>query len=114
MATRMLRGLANAGPFVVGGVGLAFLLLEAMGFIGSPGFGYDFSAYDLAARRVAAGQPLYPAGVAEAYASGAWANLYLYAPPLAVGLSPVSLLTPATAATAWLWLRVGLLVAGRA
>lgn len=112
MATRILRPVANAAPYLVGAVGLAILLLAATRFIGSSGFSYDFAAYDLAARRIAAGGPLYPPGVAEAYNSGAYANLYLYAPPLAVALMPVSLLAPATAALAWLWLRVVLLVAG--
>jgi hypothetical protein len=112
MATRFLRPAASAAPYLVGAVGLAILLLAATRFIGSSGFSYDFGAYDLAARRIAGGGPLYPPGVAEAYNSGAYANLYLYAPPLAVALWPATLLAPATAALAWLWLRVGLLIAG--
>jgi hypothetical protein len=112
MAMRILRPIATAAPILVGTAGLAILLIAATRFIGSPGFSYDFAAYDLAARRLGAGSPLYPAGVAEAYNSGAYANLYLYAPPLAVALMPASLLTPAAAALAWLWLRVVVLIAG--
>jgi hypothetical protein len=111
MATRILRPIATAAPILVGTVGFAILLVAATRFIGSSGFSYDYAAYDLAARRLAAGGPLYPAGVAEAYNSGAYANLYLYAPPLAVALLPATLLAPPTAALAWLWLRVVLLVA---
>jgi len=110
MATRMLRALAGAAPYIAGAVGLAVLLVAATQFIGSSGFSYDFAAYDLAARRIATGGLLYPAGVAEAYNSGEYANLYLYAPPLAVALLPITALTPATAAVAFLWLRVGLLL----
>jgi hypothetical protein len=112
MATRILRPAANAAPYLVGAVGLAILLLAATRFIGSSGFSYDFGAYDFAARRIAGGGPLYPPGVAEAYNSGAYANLYLYAPPLAVALWPATLLAPATAALAWLWLRVALVIGG--
>jgi hypothetical protein len=108
----ILRALANIAPYALGAIGLAVLLFATTRFIGSPGFSYDFAAYDLAARRIAEGGPLYPAGVAEAYNSGAYANLYLYAPPLAVALLPAALLPPETAALAWFWLRVGLLVAG--
>lgn len=112
MAPRILRALAMSAPFVIGLLGGLILLLAAVRFIGSSGFSYDFSAYDLAARRIAGGAQLYPAGVAEAYNSGAYANLYLYAPPLAVAVLPVTILDPTTAALAWLWLRVGLLVLG--
>jgi hypothetical protein len=108
---RFLRALANAAPFLLCATGLAVLLVAATRFIGSSGFAYDYAAYDLAARRIAAGGPLYPAGVAEAYNAGAYANLYLYAPPLAVAFLPATLLSPQTAAIAWLWLRLALLVA---
>jgi hypothetical protein len=112
MAARILRAMANAAPYLLGAFGLAVLSFAATRFIGSPGFSYDFAAYDLAARRIAAGGVLYPPGVAEAYNSGAYANLYLYAPPLAVALLPVTLLGPTTAAIVSLWLRLVVLVAG--
>ena len=112
MAVRMLDAARNVAPFVIAAVGVAVLLVSASRFIGSFGFSYDFAAYDLAARRLFDGGPLYPAGVAEAYNSGAYENLYLYAPPLAVVLLPVGLLEPGVADVAWLWLRLGVLVAG--
>jgi len=99
-------------PYLLGTIGLAVLGLAALGFIGSSGFAYDFAAYDLAARRLADGQPLYPPGVAGAYNAGAYADLYLYAPPLAVALLPLAVLGPAAAANAWFLVRIGLLIAG--
>ena len=86
------------------------LLLAAASFVGSRGFAYDFSAYYDAARRLAAGVPLYPPGTAEAYNSGLYAGLYLYAPPLAVAMIPFGLVAFQTAALAWLWLRLAALV----
>lgn len=100
--------------FAVGAAGLVMLLLVARSLVGSSGFAYDFTAYDSAARRIVAGLVLYPPGTAEAYNSGSYAGLYLYPPPLAVGLVPLAWLDPSTAALAWFWLRVVLLVAAAA
>ncbi len=102
----------RVAPYLLGAIGLAVIGLAAVGFIGSTGFAYDFAAYDLAARRLAGAQPLYPIGVAAAYNAGAYANLYLYPPPLAVALIPLTALGPAAAAIAWFGLRVALLGAG--
>src|SRR6185312_675632 len=94
------RALTRLAPFVLGAVGVGILLLVAATFIGSSGFGYDFEAYDLAARRIAVGEAidgtnlLYPPGLAEAYNSGQYARLYLYPPPLAVALVPLTALAP--------------------
>lgn len=109
---RNLGSVARFAPYLLGAVGLVVLGLAAVGFIGSTGFAYDFAAYDLAARRLAVGQPLYPPGVAEAYNAGAYANLYLYAPPLAVALIPLSALQSTVAALVWLIVRIGLLAVG--
>lgn len=109
---RMLGSVARFAPYLLGAIGLIVLGLAAIGFIGSTGFAYDFVAYDLAARRLAADQLLYPPGIAEAYNAGAYANLYLYAPPLAIALVPLSVLAPSAAAVTWLLLRVGLLAIG--
>lgn len=106
--------LIRLAPFVLGAFGLVMLLLVTRSFIGSGGFGYDYSAYDAAARRIMAGQPLYPPGAAEAYNSGSYADLYLYPPPPAVALVPLTVLTPDAAAMAWLWLRIAILVLGAA
>src|SRR5688500_4674884 len=94
------RALARLAPVVLSAFGLVILLLVARSFVGSSGFGYDYEAYDAAARRIAAGQPLNPPGIAEAYSSGNYAGLYLYPPPLAVGLVPLTVLPPDTAALA--------------
>jgi glycosyl transferase family 87 len=109
---RPFGSFARFVPYLIGAFGLAVLGLAAVGFTGSSGFAYDFAAYDLAARRLAQGDPLYPPGVAEAYNAGAYANLYLYAPPLAVALIPMSVLPPSTAAAVWLIVRMGLLAVG--
>src|SRR5262245_27606169 len=106
--------LARLAPLVLGVFGVVMLLLVARSFIGSGGFGYDYTAYDAAARRVAAGQPLYPPGLADSYNSGSYAGLYLYPPPLAVAIVPLTFFTADAAAQAWLWLRLALLVGGAA
>jgi hypothetical protein len=106
------RALARMAPVALSAFGLVILLLVARSFVGSSGFGYDFEAYDTAARRIAAGQPLYPPGIAEAYNSGNYAGLYLYPPPLAVALVPLTALAADLAALAWLWLRLAFLVLG--
>ncbi|HEX5591116.1 MAG TPA: glycosyltransferase family 87 protein [Candidatus Limnocylindrales bacterium] len=103
--------LARTAPYLLGAAGLVMTLLAAQSFPDASGFAYDFDAYDTAARRVATGQPLYPPGTAEAYNSGQYAGLYLYAPPLAVAVVPLTALGPDAAALAWLWLRVAVLVA---
>lgn len=106
------RALTRLAPVIVGTIGLVILLLAAQSFVASGGFAYDYEAYDLAARRIAAGTALYPPGLAEAYNSGAYAGLYLYPPPLAIALVPMTVLTPDQAALAWLGLRIALLVLG--
>ena len=110
------RALTRLAPFVLGALGVGILLLVAASFIGSSGFGYDYSAYDLAARRIALGDAidgtnlLYPPGLAEAYNSGQYEGLYLYPPPLAVALIPLTALGPDQAVLAWLVLRLALLL----
>jgi hypothetical protein len=104
--------LHRIAPLVIGALAIAILLLVARSFVGSGGFAYDYQAYDAAARRIATGQPLYPPGVAEAYNSGEYANLYLYPPPLAVMLLPVVFVGSDLGALIWLAIRLALLVAG--
>lgn len=105
--------LIRLAPVLLVAIGLVMLLLATRSFVGSSGFAYDYQAYDAAARRIAAGQALYPPGTAEAYNSGEYAGLYLYPPPPAVALTPlVALLSPEAAALAWLWLRLAALAIG--
>ena len=86
---------------VTAGIGLIVLVLASSSFIGSHGFAYDFQAYDLAARRIAAGEALYPFGTAAAYNAGRFEGLYLYPPPLAIAFVPLTILSPYGAALAF-------------
>jgi hypothetical protein len=105
--------LIRLAPVLLVAIGLVMLLLATRSFIGSAGFAYDYRAYDAAARRIVSGQPLYPPGTAEAYNSGAYADLYLYPPPPAVAFVPlVGALQQDAAALAWLWLRLAALALG--
>ncbi len=97
---------------VAAGIGLIVLVLASSSFIGSQGFAYDFQAYDLAARRIAAGEPLYPSGTAAAYNAGRFNGLYLYPPPLAIAFVPLTILSPDGAALAFFLGRIGLLALG--
>lgn len=97
------------GALVAVAFGAVVLSLAIVVFIGSSGFGYDYAAYDAAARRIVAGQPLYLADTAARYAAGAYEGLYLYPPPLAVALTPLTALPVADATIAWMVLRVVLL-----
>lgn len=110
--TRYVAAARASAPVVVALFGLIVLALAVLVFVNSSGFGYDFRAYDEAARRVAAGEPLYLAGSVEAYRDGRYEGLYLYPPTLAIALVPLTLLSQSAAALAWLVLRVGLLAAG--
>lgn len=100
----------NTAPFVLAAVGLLVLVLACTFFVNSEGFGYDYLAYDGAARRIAAGEPLYLPRTAEAYAAGRYEGLYLYPAPVAVGLLPLTLLDERTAIVAWMVARVAMLV----
>lgn len=112
MARQYAAALTRLLPWLLAAVGVAVLLVSAFMFIGSTGFGYDYMAYDAAARRLAAGLPLYPPGTASAYNSGAYSGLYLYAPPLAVALIPVARIPADAAALAWFVGRILLLGLG--
>ncbi len=91
--------------------GASVLVAAILVFRGSHGAGYDFAAYDAAARRLAAGQSLYQAQTQDgAFAPGA-AGLYLYPPPLAVLLLALVPFSPTWAAAAWEALHVIALVA---
>jgi hypothetical protein len=80
----LLVAARRVAPYLLCAIGLLVLVAGAVAFIGSPGYGYDYAAYDAAARRIASGQPLYLASTAEAYNAGRYEGLYLYAPPAAV------------------------------
>jgi hypothetical protein len=106
------RQVAAVLPIVGATLGAILLIAAGLSLVDSRGFAYDFGAYDSAARRVATGEPLYPADTAKAYAEGRYEGLYLYAPPLAVALTPVALVPARDAAIAWFILRLILLALG--
>jgi hypothetical protein len=91
-------------------IGAVVLGLAMTIFVGSAGFGYDFAAYDSAARRLAAGEPLYLADTAARYAAGEYEGLYLYPPPLAIALIPLTIMPPETATLVWMLVRAAMLV----
>lgn len=112
MAGRYAAALRRLTPWLLAALGVAIFVAASFLFIGSPGFGYDYLAYDSAARRLAEGGLLYPPGTAEAYNSGAYSGLYLYAPPLAVALVPLTILPVDAATVAWFFARLVLLGVG--
>ena len=102
---------AEAAAWALALVGAVVLVAAIVVFQGSRGSGYDFAAYDAAARRLAAGQPLYQAQTQGGPFAPGPGGLYLYPPPLAVLLLALVPLSPAWAAAAWEALHVVALVA---
>ena len=82
------------------------LILAAAVFSGSRGSGYDFHAYDEAARRIADGTPLYPADTVTRYNARDYTDLYVYPPQLAIALVPLTVFDRSTALVAWYVIRV--------
>ena len=64
---RIKLGMIAVAPIVAATAGLLLLASATMVFVNSRGFGYDFVAYDAAARRIVEGTPLYLANTAELY-----------------------------------------------
>ncbi len=92
-------------------IGVVVLIGALIAFQGSRGSGYDFAAYDAAARRLAAGQPLYQAVTQQGPFAPGPAGIYLYPPPLAVLLLALVPLSSSAAAFVWQALHVVALVA---
>ena len=105
-----------AGPVILALVVLAaaFLAVASLTFRSAPdpsGWAYDLKAYLQAAERLSNGTSIYvPETLAGPFSPGPF-GLYLYAPPLAVALLPLTATTVAVAADVWLVLRLVLLVA---
>jgi alpha-1,2-mannosyltransferase len=92
-------------------VGALVLAAAAAAFRGSAGEGYDLAAYLDAARRVAGGaSPYNPDVLAGPFRPGPF-GLYLYPPPLAVAMLPLTVVPPGVAVSVWLALRIALLAA---
>jgi Glycosyltransferase family 87 len=93
-------------------LGGAVVLVGALiAFHGSRGSGYDFAAYEAAARRLAGAQPLYQAVTQQGPFAPGPAGIYLYPPPLAVLLLALVPLAHSMAALVWQLLHVAALVA---
>jgi hypothetical protein len=99
-------------PFAAAALGALILAFAVMVFIGSRGFGYDFAAYDEAARRITAGASVYLPDTAARYGAGAYEGLYLYPPQLAIAMVALTVFDPTTATLAWMFIRIGLLALG--
>ena len=88
----------------------ASLITTTLLLRGSPGWGYDFEAYLLAALRLGRGDSLYlPYTLAGAFRAGPF-GLYLYAPPLGALLLPVTHLSVPAATDLWFAARAVLFV----
>ncbi len=112
LARRVLT--AEGIGLVLALAGGAVLVGALIAFQGSRGSAFDFAAYDAAARRLAAGQPLYQAVTQQGPFAPGPAGIYLYPPPLAVLLLALVPLAPATAALTWQLLHVAALVVAAA
>jgi hypothetical protein len=112
MSPELRAAVRRVLPWLVAIVGVVVIAIASQVFIGSQGFGYDFRAYDLAARRIAAGQPLYLTDTIARYNAHAYADLYLYPPQLAMLLVPLAAFGSSTAVIVWYWLRVAALAIG--
>jgi hypothetical protein len=109
---KLLKATRTLAPALVASLGLAVLAVAVLVFVNSDGYGYDFRAYDAAARRLTTGQPLYLPGSVEAYRDGRYQGLYLYPPIVAAAFVPLTVLTEQAAVLVWVLLRAGLLIAG--
>ena len=90
---------------------VVWLVVAAAILHGSPGWGYDFEAYLLAAGRLGRGDPLYLSWMlAGPFRPGPF-GLYLYAPPLAIATLPLTAFSSIAATDAWFVLRAALFIA---
>ncbi|HTC86422.1 MAG TPA: glycosyltransferase family 87 protein [Candidatus Acidoferrum sp.] len=106
MSPALTSAVRRIGPFVLCGLGVIVLILASAVFSGSRGSGYDFRAYDEAARRIAQGTPLYLADTVTRYNAGLYADLYIYPPQLAMALVPLTVFDQSAATVAWFVLRL--------
>jgi hypothetical protein len=82
-------------------VGVAWLLLGTFIYPGGEGWGYDARAYlDAADRLMEGGSPYQSETLSGPYRPGPY-GLYMYAPPLAVALTPLAATGEATAILIW-------------
>lgn len=100
---------ATVVGLALGVAGVLLLLAVQPFFSGTRGYGYDLAAYVAAAQRVAAGGTPYQPETLDGPFSAGPGGLYLYAPPLAALLAPISGLPFEALAAGWWILRVAAL-----
>jgi hypothetical protein len=101
---------AGAGRLRVTAVGVFAISLGLWTWIAvqHPGFGFDYLAYDAAARRLVQGAALYDTHFDAAGEFG----LYLYPPPFVLFVVPLTVLPPEVAAWAWAVVLLAALILG--
>src|SRR3954470_2981449 len=101
-------------PLALATGGLIVVLIAWTAILGaehSTGWGFDFRAYyEAALRLVATGSPYQTQTLTTPFRPGP-SGLYLYTPVAALLVVPLTWIGPDTATLAWLFLRIGLLVA---
>lgn len=107
--TRSVLARRHVLAFGLAAVGAAFLVLALIIVLDARGWGYDFEAYFLSARRLARGDGLYQGFMLDGPFSPGMYGYYMYAPPLAVGVLPFTTVSLPVATIAWFGIRVGLL-----
>ncbi len=108
MAERRRRLVLAAIPGLAILAGI-FLVVAMISLSGTSGWGFDFEAYFLAAMRLARGDAIYLAQTLSGPFRPGPYGLYLYAPPLAAALVPLTALSLPAAAAVWAGFRVLLL-----
>ncbi|MBI2781883.1 MAG: DUF2029 domain-containing protein [Chloroflexi bacterium] len=107
---RLLRqpGVQRATAALLAIVVLVFRLVQFATFSRQIQWGYDFSAYWSAANHLLAGEPLYSAAQLAGPYAPQLQYLYLYPPPLAAAVVPLSALFPSDyRLAAWAWTAIG-------
>lgn len=107
--TRSVLARRHVLAFGLACVGAAFLVLALIIVLDATGWGYDFEAYFLSARRLARGDAIYQGFMLEGAFSPGMYSYYMYAPPLAVGVLPFTAVSLQVATIVWFVLRVALL-----
>lgn len=97
------------GVFTLLGALVLFRAAQVVISIPRPAWGYDFSAYWLAAERVVHGQSLYTAAQLSGSFSPQEHFAYLYPPVLAVAIAPLTAVFSDYQSAMWLWATLGLL-----
>ena len=90
---------------------LALRALQIAGLTGQIQWGYDFSAYWLAARHIIDGVPIYDISQITGQYPAQQQFLYLYPPPFAATMVPLASLFPTDYRAAnWVWAAIGALL----